>query len=82
MNLNGCFMLSWEGKEYTQKNWSEIIPDLSGKTFTVDQDYYFLMGDHRNNSNDSRSVGAVERSMIIGHVRRVVLPLSGWRGVK
>ena len=75
-------MLSWEGKEYTQKNWSEIIPAISGKTFTVDQDYYFLMGDHRNNSNDSRSVGAVERSMIIGHVRRVVLPLSGWRGVK
>ena len=48
----------------------------------MDEDYYFLMGDHRNNSNDSRSVGAVERSMIIGHVRRVVFPFSEWRGIQ
>ena len=75
-------VLSWEGKDYTQKNWSEIIPELSGKTFTVDEDYYFMMGDHRNNSNDSRNVGAVERSMIIGHVRRVVYPFGNWRGIK
>ena len=75
-------MLSWDGNEYTAKNWSEIIPELSEKTFTVDEDYYFLMGDHRTNSNDSRNVGAVERSMIIGHVRRVVYPFSEWRGVE
>ena len=75
-------VISWDGKEYTSDNWSEIIPDLSGKTFTLDQDYYFLMGDHRNNSNDSRSVGAVERSMIIGHVRRVVYPFGNWRGIR
>ncbi len=75
-------VLTWEGKDYTQKDWGEIIPVLSGKTFTVDEDYYFLMGDHRNNSNDSRNVGAVERSMIIGHVRRVVFPFGNWRGVR
>ena len=75
-------MLSWDGNEYTAKNWSEILPDLTGKTFTVDEDYYFLMGDHRTNSNDSRNVGAVERSMIIGHVRRVVFPFNGWRGIE
>ena len=75
-------VISWDGKEYPMKNWSEILPDLTGKTFTVDEDYYFLMGDHRTNSNDSRNVGAVERSMIIGHVRRVVFPFSGWRGIE
>ena len=75
-------VISWDGKEYTSDNWSEIIPALSGKTFILDQDYYFLMGDHRNNSNDSRSVGAVERSMIIGHVRRVVYPFGNWRGIQ
>ena len=58
-----------------------MIPELSGKNFTVDEDYYFLIGDHRTNSNDSRSVGAVERTMIIGHVRRVVFPFGSWRGV-
>ena len=75
-------VLTWEGKDYTQADWSEVIPTLSGKTFTVDEDYYFLMGDHRNNSNDSRNVGAVERSMIIGHVRRVVFPFNQQRGVQ
>ncbi len=75
-------VISWDGKEYTAKDWSEILPTLSGKNFTIDEDYYFLMGDHRNNSNDSRNVGAVERSMIVGHVRRVVYPFGSWRGVK
>ena len=75
-------VLTWEGKDYTQADWSGIIPTLSGKTFTVDENYYFLMGDHRNNSNDSRNVGAVERSMIIGHVRRVVFPFGSLRGVQ
>ena len=75
-------VLSWDGKEYTSGEWSGILPELTGKTFTMDQDYYFLMGDHRNNSNDSRSVGAVERSMIIGHVRRVVFPFGVWRGIR
>ena len=75
-------ILSYDGKEYTSEDWGEIIPTLTGKQFTIDQDYYFLMGDHRNNSNDSRNIGAVERSMIVGHVRRVVYPFSGFRGVR
>ena len=75
-------VISYDGKEWTGQDQGEVIPILTGKTFTVDDNYYFLMGDHRNNSNDSRNVGAVERSMIIGHVRRVVFPFSTWRGVK
>lgn len=75
-------VVAYDGKEYAAGEWSEIIPTLTQKTFTVDEDYYFLMGDHRNNSNDSRNVGAVERSMIIGHVRRVVFPFGNWRGVQ
>ena len=83
MSINGSWMLAgYRDNEYTAKNWSEIIPELSEKTFTVDEDYYFVMGDHRNNSNDSRAVGAIERSMIIGHVRRVLYPFSSWCGVE
>ncbi|MBR6028779.1 MAG: signal peptidase I [Clostridia bacterium] len=52
-----------------------------GKVFTLQSDYFFLMGDHRNNSNDSRAVGPVERSMIIGRVARVLLPLGKGRAV-
>ena len=75
-------VIAYGGKEWTAGSFGEIIPELAGKSFTVDEDYYFLMGDHRNNSNDSRSVGAVERSMIIGHVRRVVFPFGNWRGIR
>ena len=86
-SLNGraeqeMIVISWNGKDWTSENWSEILPELTGKTFTMDENYFFLMGDHRLNSNDSRSVGAVERSMIIGHVRRVAFPFSKWRGIK
>ena len=40
----------------------------------VQEGHYFLMGDNRNNSNDSRSpsVGAVPRSMIVGRVEAVL----------
>ena len=49
--------------------------------YTVPEGKYFVMGDHRNNSNDSRSQGPLDRSMIIGHVRQVVYPFGSWRGV-
>ena len=50
--------------------------------YTVPEGEYFVMGDHRNNSNDSRSQGAISRDMIIGHVRTVLYPFSGVRGIE
>ena len=49
---------------------------------TVPEGQYFVMGDHRNNSNDSRSQGPIDRNMIVGHVRSVLFPFSKWRSVK
>ena len=50
--------------------------------FTVAEDNFFVMGDHRNSSRDSRWVGAVPRSYIMGRVRQVIWPLNQWRGVQ
>ena len=43
---------------------------------TVKPGQYFMMGDNRDNSNDSRFYGAVSRDQIVGRASRVVLSLD------
>jgi signal peptidase I len=46
---------------------------------TIKPGYYFVMGDHRNNSSDSREWGEVPRKYIIGKVQLRWWPLSSAR---
>ncbi len=54
-----------------------LIP--GGTTYgpvTLDSDSYFVMGDNRNNSNDSRSFGPIQRSEITGKAWLRYWPLN------
>jgi signal peptidase I len=48
----------------------------SYRTITVEPDSYYVLGDHRNSSNDSRNWGTVKRGYIYGKAVFVYWPLE------
>jgi signal peptidase I len=50
--------------------------DESGPPVTVKKGYYYVLGDHRNSSNDSRSWGEVPEKYIYGRAEARFWPLS------
>lgn len=49
-----------------------IINEIETKNYVIQQDYYFCLGDNRNNSIDSRYWGFVPENYIIGKVLTVI----------
>ncbi len=54
----------------------------SDRIVKLGKNEYFLMGDNRNNSRDSRAFGAVSREQIVGEAILRYLPLNQWGLVK
>lgn len=67
---------------------NELIENNFGKGETYDfvdycaKDEYFVLGDNREDSTDSRIFGCVSKENILGKTNFVVFPFSKWGNVK
>lgn len=59
-----------------QEPFSGVSFNLESNTWNLGPDQFFVMGDNRNNSLDSRVWGPLERSYIIGKVVVAYWPLN------
>ena len=48
---------------------------------TIPEDCYLVLGDNRSNSYDSRELGFIRKSQIVGRTTLTILPFNrfGWR---
>ena len=64
------------GQRYEEEYITDSNRPRETWAFTLEDGEYFVLGDNRDNSNDSHLIGPISKDMIVGHVRFVVWPLN------
>ncbi len=67
-----------DGKELEETSDFPEIPSSDNVSVTVPPDHYFVLGDNRNHSSDSRSFGPISQEGIVGKVWLNYWPPSEW----
>ena len=62
------------GKEVKDDHSERITADFG--PFVLDDNSYYVLGDNRTNSVDSRMIGPISKNKIIGHARFIIFPLT------
>ena len=78
--LNGEILNENYTVEGSSTNGSGLFQDLI--KYTIPEHTYFLLGDNREESSDSRSFGAISEELIMGRALVVYKPLKNFRVIE
>jgi signal peptidase I len=76
ISLYSRCIINYEGNAMEVKDGKVFINGQETNTYTFKQDYYFMMGDNRHNSADSRAWGFVPGDHVVGK------PVFVWMSIK